>query len=405
MDSKLLTFISKCILIIMVLNLILTSCTDSKQKKVEEIKKKEISFIFDNINLESMYKKYVKEFEKENSDIVIDIEKITDKSDFLQRIASNDFDLCNYDSFDINESYIDKFEEISNTYEFDKNRKIINDNKTIEIYCGYSTIGIIYNKRIFDVMQFGIPSTLKEFYKYAEVLKVNNFIPCGISGKDKNSISYFENQLPNLISKDINSKDSMLLTENPFSNENGFVKTYSILFDLIKNKYVNGNILEADEETLLKDFKDKKIAMLLYDTSIINSLVLEGMKFEDLGFFPFPYDNNSQKFKIFRNKNSKFAMSKGSKNVTENEKILNFIVNKKYDDYIKQAGYIDGTKNIFLGEVINVEAFFQKDSENELLFKEQLNRSKLSYEEMIEKVIKSKNFEETIKEFNSKWVK
>lgn len=76
--------------------------------------------------------------------------------------------------------------------------------------------------------------------------------------------------------------------------DNGYGKAFSLLSELNEKGYLEKDINSTNWEQSKKDIASGKFAMYYLGNWVINQVIGAGAASDNVGFFPFPYDNSGK---------------------------------------------------------------------------------------------------------------
>ncbi|WP_339800619.1 extracellular solute-binding protein [Paenibacillus sp. FSL R5-0744] len=216
------------------------------------------------------------------------------------------------------------------------------DGKLYGITTGNSTSGIVYNKKAFtDAGITETPKTWDEFLAACEKLKAKGVIPLSSNFKDKWPLGTWAYDTPRLIAGNPDFPNEKLNSETPFTMDNGYGKAFSLLKELNEKGYLEKDINSTNWEQSKKDIASGKFAMYYLGNWVINQVIGVGAPSDDVGFFPFPYDN-SGKPSATLSPDFFYAVAKNSKNLEAAKAFVKWMIEDSgYEDF---AGFISPLK-------------------------------------------------------------
>ncbi|RTE11332.1 carbohydrate ABC transporter substrate-binding protein [Paenibacillus whitsoniae] len=206
------------------------------------------------------------------------------------------------------------------------------------IVSGVSVEGIIYNKRAFA--KAGIsspPQSLTAFYETCRLLRNAGVIPIYVNYGAQWPMKQWSEILATMMSGRGSFLDEMTTQESPFQLENEFGRALTILRTLIQNEDVEPDLRNSNWEASKQDLSSGKAGMYFLGNWAINQLIATGAKSEDIGFFPFPYDNSGN-LQALLNNDWFYAVSKVSTNKETAKAWIRFMVEDS--GYDIQSGFI-----------------------------------------------------------------
>ncbi|MFM9331253.1 ABC transporter substrate-binding protein [Paenibacillus mesotrionivorans] len=324
-----------------------TDTAKASEKPGSNIKGK-VTFLTNRTDMvDKEYKDYAKRFKEKYPNADIEFEAIRDYDKNVKvRIASADYpdillvptipnsDLPKYfaplDDMGLNEKiYFKDFKATSG--------------KMYGIASGASTSGIVYNKKVFkDAGITAVPKTLDELYAAAEKLKAKGIVPLASNFKDKWPLQSWVYDLPPVIAGSAQLGNDRIKTNTPYTLDNGYGKSMGILKTMYEKGFLEPDINSTNWEQSKKDVATGKFAMYFLGNWVINQIIENGAKSEDIGFFPMPYDN-SGKTNAPLNPDWFYAVNKNSKNQETAKAFVKWMIEESgFDSF---AGFIPVLKD------------------------------------------------------------
>lgn len=324
-----------------------TDTAKASEKPGSAIKGK-VTFLTNRTDMvDKEYKDYAKRFKEKYPNADIEFEAIRDYDKNVKvRIASGDYpdvllvptipnsDLPKYfaplDDMGLNEKiYFKDFKAAGG--------------KMYGIASGASTSGIVYNKKVFKEAGItAVPKTLDELYAAAEKLKAKGIVPLASNFKDKWPLQSWVYDLPPVIAGSAQLGNDRIKTNTPYTLDNGYGKSMGILKTMYEKGFLEPDINSTNWEQSKKDVATGKFAMYFLGNWVINQIIENGAKSEDIGFFPMPYDN-SGKTNAPLNPDWFYAVNKNSKNQETAKAFVKWMIEESgFDSF---AGFIPVLKD------------------------------------------------------------
>lgn len=273
---------------------------------------------------------------------------------------------------------------------------------------GTTTVGIIYNKKAFK--QAGIkavPKTLDEFYEACVQLKQVGITPLYLNYGAVWPLREWGNNLMNYMTGNPEYLNNMVNEDNPWQVNNEWGQAISIPRTLIAKGYVEDELFSNNWEVSKTKLAKGQVGMFLQGNWTIRQVLDVGASPEDIGFFPFPYDNNSTHYAPI-NPDWFMGVSKFSKNKELAMAWLNFLL--KDTSYTSDWGFLptDGSLNASMPQYREflsyepelIDANVQSDN-----FIDMANRSKLSFwsGDYIQELLAAPDLQKSFDKLNEKW--
>lgn len=117
-------------------------------------------------------------------------------------------------------------------------------------------------------------------------------MPLASNFKDKWPLNDWVYSVPRIIDGDPNFPNEKLTSDTPFTMDNGYGKSLSLLRELNEKGYLEKDINSTNWEQSKKDIASGKFAMYYLGNWVINQVIGAGTTSDNVGFFPLPYDNS-----------------------------------------------------------------------------------------------------------------
>ena len=376
----------------------------------------EISFLSNRVDKKEELNKLIKEFEKKYPKTKVNLELIGDLGEILQRRANvqelSDVTIVPTTmGVDEYSKYLLPLDDLGfsedNLYNYSLG--LGEDGKLCGINTSITWSGIIYNKKIFQ--QAGIeevPKTQKDFFEACEKIKKLGITPFAINYKqswcvgqwlDTISFNFDEDMTNNLVFTEKNIFDS------------GLGKALDFVRDIYVKGYSEEDLIDYEWQQFKNDFKDGKVAMVLFGSDLKNQFEDLGMNSEDIGMFPVPetktinihgdyrfgvaknteYPNLSKAFLKFLFENDRYAKAVNIMSPMKNSK-----ENIKSFDELKSFEQ----KIIIQGEVVKDQT--SKDMKTYQIFDSLRKNAGLDYS-FVQEYITSDSIETLKTDINEKW--
>lgn len=281
------------------------------------------------------------------------------------------------------------------------------EGKRYGLSTGTTTVGIVYNKRAFE--QAGIttvPRTLDEFYEACAKLKQAGIIPLYMNYGAVWPLREWGNTV-NYMTGNPEYLNNMVNVDNPWQIDNEWGQSISIARTLIAKGYVENELFSNNWEISKTRLAKGQAGMYLLGNWTIGQVLDVGASSEDIGFFPFPYDNSPTHYAPI-NPDWFIGVSKYSKNKELAMAWLNFFVNET--SYRDDWGFLpaDGSLNPSMPQYREflsyepklIDATVQSDA-----FIEIANKSNMSFwsGDYIQELLAAPDLQKSFEELNKKW--
>lgn len=210
--------------------------------------------------------------------------------------------------------------------------------KRYGIATGSSTTGIVYNKKAFAAAGIkGIPVTLDEFYAACERLKQAGIVPVYLNYGAQWPLMTWGEDLVSYMTGDPGYLNEMVNTDEPWTIDGAWGQAIAIVKTLIDRGYVEKQLLTNQWETSKTELAGGRAAMYLMGNWVINQIIAAGAESEDIGFFPFPYDNSEKRYAPL-SPDWFVGVSKFSGNKELAEQWVSFFVHES--GYVNESGFL-----------------------------------------------------------------
>lgn len=319
-----------------------SNATQASAKPESAIKGK-VTFLTNRTDMvDKEYKDYAKRFKEKYPNAEVEFEAIRDYDKNVKiRISSNDYpDIVLIPTIPNSDlpKYFTPLDDMGLGDKIYFKDYKATGGKMYGIASGASTVGIVYNKKAFAAAGItATPKTLDEFYAAAEKLKAKGIVPLASNFKDKWPLQSWVYDLPPAIAGTAQVANDRIKSEAPYTLDGAYGKSMSILKTMHQKGYLEPDINSTNWEQSKKDVATGKFAMYLLGNWVINQIIENGAKSEDIGFFPMPYDNTG-KTNAPLNPDWCYAINKNSKNPETAKAFLKWLIDES--GYDKFAGFI-----------------------------------------------------------------
>lgn len=347
-------YLCMLLLIVLLSSIGLTGCQKAQgnsEKEKEPVSKEEqvgqnvtINVMTNRVDLmeNGVFQKYADQFAQLNPGVTVKFEGITNyASDIMLRLSTRSLgDVLLLPNNIKNEDLPDYFEPLSDSLfehiHFADFKAYAG--QRFGIATGASTTGIVYNKQAFKKAGITqIPTTLEQFYAACEKLKKAGIVPVYLNYGAQWPLMTWGEDLVSYMTGNADYLNNMVNTDEPWTIDNAWGQSISIVKTLILKGYVENQLLTNQWETSKKELADGRAAMYLMGNWVINQVIAAGAKSEDIGFFPFPYDNSEKRFSPL-SPDWFVGVSKFSENKELAEAWVKFFVNES--GYVDDSGFL-----------------------------------------------------------------
>lgn len=165
------------------------------------------------------------------------------------------------------------------------------------IAAGASTTGIVYNKKAFAAAGIQeVPTTLDQFFEACRQLKDAGIVPVYLNYGAQWPLMIWGEDLVSFMSGDPEYLNKMASSDEPWSLDNAWGEAIGIVRSLIQQGYVEESLMANQWEISKTELAAGRAGMYLMGNWVINQIIDAGAESEDIGFFPFPYNNESSHY-------------------------------------------------------------------------------------------------------------
>ena len=202
--------------------------------------------------------------------------------------------------------------------------------------------GLVYNKRLLSASGIKkLPTTLNELLAIAEPLKKAGKVPIALNLGAAWPLQQWDKAVMALAG-DGHYFAKMINDSQPFAAGKPYYQSLKIAHELFAKGYSEPDFILNNWEPSKRDFIANKTALFFLGNWVIPQLIEAGMRSEDIGFIPFPFDN-SGKPKAILNFDWGMAVSRYSKNPETAKAWIEFIITKS--NFADVAGFIPTDKS------------------------------------------------------------
>lgn len=273
---------------------------------------------------------------------------------------------------------------------------------------GVDVVGVVYNKQAFEKAGIDkVPTTLDEFYAASEKLKAAGIVPLASNFKDQWPVYPFAAETPVAMSGNVDLSNERVNTDAPYTLDGPYGQSMNILRTMHEKGYLEADINSTNWEQSKKDVASGKFAMFYLGEWIIPQLIGGGMASEDIGFFPFPYDNEAGSRNVVLSPASgAYGVNKNSEHLATAKAFVKWMIEESGADadmlpilkdgkaQIAQMEEFDSYKPTYLeGKVDTAEALAI------------VNKAQIVKEAIVQEFVLADNPQETFDKYNKMWAK
>jgi raffinose/stachyose/melibiose transport system substrate-binding protein len=284
-----------------------------------------------------MMQQYAEPFMKEHTGAQVKFEGLTNyTSDILFDFTGEDADVLlipnNVSGVEL-ENYLEPLEdEVFQDILFEN--FVSHNGKRYGVSMGSSTDGIVYNKQAFrEAGITEVPRTLDAFYEACEKLKLAGITPIYMNYGAQWPMKQWGENLLNFMTGDSSYLNTMVQIDEPWQLDNAWGQAVQIAKTLVSQGYTEKDLLMNNWESSKAEIASGRAAMALSGNWLVKQVIAAGADSDDVGFFPFPYDNESTEHYAPLNPDWFIGVSKLSKHKELAEAWIAY--------FVKDSGYVD----------------------------------------------------------------
>ncbi|WP_424768812.1 ABC transporter substrate-binding protein [Paenibacillus sp. sgz302251] len=362
--------------------------------------------------IDKEYVDYAKRFKEKYPNAEVKFEAVTDLDKTTKiRIASGEFpDVVLIPTIPNSElsNYFAPLDDLGlNDRIFFRDYKAY-DGKVYGISAGATTTGIVYNKKAFaDAGITEIPTTLDEFYAAAEKLKANGVVPLASNFKDQWPLYPWASEVPSSIAGNANLNNERVDTDAPYQLDNPYGQALTIIRTMFEKGYLEPDVNSTNWEQSKKDVASGKFAMYMLGNWVIPQVADSGTTSDNVGFFPFPYDN-SGKVNVMLAPDWGYGVNKDSKNLATAKAFVKWMLEESGFDAF--AGFIPVLKDkeAQVPQLAEFNSFnptyIEALSDNETAT-EIVNKAQITKEAVVQEFVLTKDPQSVLDKYNAAWAK
>ncbi|QAY67999.1 ABC transporter substrate-binding protein [Paenibacillus protaetiae] len=282
------------------------------------------------------------------------------------------------------------------------------DGKRYGISTGVNTQGIVYNKKAFAAAGIDkVPATLDELYADADKLKAANIIPLYMNFGAQWPMGNWGDGTAWYISGDPQFASKQVALDAPFQVDSPWGEIANIGRTFVQKGWVEKDLYTNNWEMSKGEVASGKAAMYFLGNWVIPQVIGAGASSDDIGFFPFPYDN-SGKYNAPLGSDYFVAVSKDSKNKELATAWVDFFV--KESGYVEESGFmpIDKTKQAANPQLAQFQSFNPTLIESEATdpkFNEIANKAQIGIGvgDYVQEYIVADDLKAAFDKLNAKW--
>ncbi len=216
------------------------------------------------------------------------------------------------------------------------------DGKQYAYTQGVIAEGLVYNKQLLNAAGIKkLPTTLDELTAITASLKTKGKVAIALNLGAAWPLQQWD-KATMALANDGNYFASMIRDPSPFSPGKPYYQSLKIAHSLFSSGVSETDFILNNWEQSKRDFIANKNALFFLGNWVIPQLIEAGMRSDEIGFIPFPFDN-SGKPKAILNFDWGMAVSRYSKNPDTAKAWIEFMISKS--NFADVAGFIPTDKS------------------------------------------------------------
>jgi ABC-type glycerol-3-phosphate transport system substrate-binding protein len=280
------------------------------------------------------------------------------------------------------------------------------DGKLYGISVGAMTTGIVYNKSAFEKAGITkIPTTLDEFLEACEKLKQAGIVPLASNFKDQWPLYPWISEIPISIAANPNLNNERVNTDTPYTMDGPYGQSLQIIRTLYERGYLEPDVASTNWEQSKFDIANGKFAMYLLGNWVIPQVIGAGTTSDNVGFFPFPYDN-SGKTNVLLAPDWAYGVNKDSPNLATAKAFVKWMLEES--GFETFAGFIPVLKDMEpnvpqLAEFNSFNPTYLEAVPDSPEATEINNRAQITKEVIVQEFVLAPEPEKVLEKYNNMW--
>jgi ABC-type glycerol-3-phosphate transport system substrate-binding protein len=382
----------------------------------------DITVLTHRTDMEDTFAQYKKEFEEKYSGVTVNFESVTDYQNTLTtRMATKDYgDVLMIPANVSKIQYKDFFAPIGNKEELSKNYNYLDNFEDNGIVYGLPTgangTGFVYNDEV--LKKAGItklPESPEEFIQDLKLIKekVQDAVPLYTNYVADWALTNWTSGSQIMFSGNTNYMNEMIYNKNEFAPGSPTYTSLKLLYDAVKNKYVEEDPTTSDWERSKQMMADGQIAFMALGSWAVGQIKALSKTPDNIKFMPAPFRKDGKAY-ISVGPDYGMGVNKNSKNIELSKIFVKWFV-ERYSQDSNMISPIKGAKlPDFLGgegiELVEAKTGTPQNTKDlDTVQKESL--ISLSDGKWVKTIIEiglgnhKQTFEQYMEDLNSKWAK
>jgi len=373
-------------------------------------------------DMKTVFDGYSAEFKKTYPNVTIKWTATTDyQGDMTKRMTTEDYgDVLmipaniTKDKFPGYFEALGKQDDIKKEYNYTDNETL--DGTTYAIPVGANANGFVYNDAVLKAAGITkLPETADDFSAMLKAIKdKGTAVPLYTNYKDGWPLTNWTNAIVTAMAGDMDYMNKMLTNKSEYLPGSASYASLKLLYDAVKNKYVEKDPITSNWEQSKQDMADGKIGVMCLGTWAVGQIKAKSKTPDDIKFMPAPARKDG-KVIMQLGPDYGLAVNKHSKNIALGKEFVKFFVKQYPNDSqmisslvgAELPAYLKDVQNLTLSEVIPGTTAQSKAQDT--IFKE--STININDNGWIKTVIESglgtnkTSFDDYMKAVNAKWVK
>ncbi len=365
----------------------------------------------------SVLPQYVAEFNQKYPNVIIEIDTVKDYFDTMKiKMATNDLpDIWSVHPTTYTRAQLQQYNRPLDDLPYADDFTGIdqftgNDGRLYAMPTGLVAVGIVYNKKIFTELDLTVPNTLTQFLECARAIKASGRVGLATVAKAKWPLQYYWQDVCKMISGDPELRNKLALEDEPFTPDSAVVRSYGLLKRFVDSGIVEDEPLsvDCDWEPTGAAFRRGEIGMMLLGSWYVPQAIGDALTLEDVGFFPFPYDDTDGQRNVTAGPDIAMAVAKNTRCPEAAMAFFNFLMEDKYLDFAQRCGLLSARRSVkvdlsYVREFNSFRPNYLEEIGDTAELQEIITRTELDYLEIAQEIVSGKSPEGIFDDLNARW--
>ncbi len=373
-------------------------------------------------DMKTVFEGYATEFKKTYPNVTIKWTATTDyQGDMTKRMTTEDYgDVLmipaniTKDKFPSYFEALGKQDDIKKEYNYTDNETL--DGTTYAIPVGANANGFVYNDAVLKAAGVTkLPETADEFLAMLKAIKdKGTAVPLYTNYKDGWPLTNWTNAIVTAMAGDMDYINKMLTNKSEYLPGSASYNSLKLLYDAVKNKYVEKDPITSNWEQSKQDMADGKIGVMCLGTWAVGQIKAKSKTPDDIKFMPAPARKDG-KVIMQIGPDYGMAVNKHSKNIALSKEFIKFFVKQypKDSEMISSLvgadlpAYLKDVQNLTLSEVVPLTTA-QATAQGTIFKESTININDNAWIKTVVEIGLGTNktsFDDYMKSVNTKWVK